>query len=112
MAENSLTIIDNDLYHKRGDTASLVLGITLDGTPYTPVDGDIIRFSVREAPNSEDYLIGPKQAVNNTITFTNEDTAELDYGDYWYDIECNFVSTGKRQTYGPYRYHLLPDITR
>lgn len=109
--EESIKIVNNDIYQKRGDTASIIIGITRNGVAYTPVEGDVIRFSVRETPQSDTYLIEPKVIASSNLKLSSDDTKDLPCGDFWYDIECAFLD-GVTQTYGPYRYHLLPDITR
>lgn len=74
----------------RGDTLSLTLELTKDGEPYTPVEGDALRFAIsKEYEGAAGYeLILEKAIPTNTLTFTLTSTQmKLAYGEYNYDVE-------------------------
>lgn len=84
----------------RGDTLRVKVDIVKDGEPYTPVDGDVIRFALkRSALNSDktDYQDKEpkilKTIPNDSMILELEpsDTKELGFGTYDYDIQITFA---------------------
>ena len=84
----------------RGDTLNLKVNILKDGEPYTPEDGDTIRFAMKhnkiKADNSgytdEEPLILKDIPVDTMIlTLEPEDTKELTFDTYVYDIQITFA---------------------
>ena len=81
---------NNNIILTRGDTLTLTVELTKDGEPYTPEQGDVIRFAL-----SRGYLGEPgyefkldKTIPNDTLTFTLSSTeTALDYRAYNYDIQ-------------------------
>ena len=81
---------NNNIILTRGDTLTLTVELTKDGEPYTPEQGDVIRFAL-----SKGYLGEPgyefkldKTIPNDTLTFTLSSTeTALDYRSYNYDIQ-------------------------
>lgn len=94
----SATINGTSISLTRGD--SLVLGINVyaNNEPYTPVDGDVVRFALKSTIYSDEVLIN-KQVDLSTMTLTLEpaDTKNLSFGNYVYDVELTtkdgFVDT-------------------
>lgn len=82
---------NNNIILTRGDTLTLTVELTKDGEPYTPEQGDVIRFAL-----SKGYLGEPgyefkldKTIPNDTLTFTLSSTeTALDYRSYNYDIQA------------------------
>lgn len=100
-----LKIINNEIYHRRGDTGQIGFAPTLNGSEvpsYTAI------FSVKKTIDDTTYLY-QKTFSDGLISITHEDTNLREYGDYWYDIEVR-IDEGY-YTVGPYRYHLVPDVT-
>ena len=83
----------------RGDTLNLKVNILKDGEPYTPEEGDTIRFAMKhnkiKSDNSgytdEEPLI-LKEIPTDTMTLVldPEDTKGLAFDTYVYDIEITF----------------------
>lgn len=83
------TINDNNISLTRGDTLFLTVNLTdSDGDPYVPSEGDRIRLAMKRRINSSD-LVMLKEISPETLTFEIEpqDTKDLAYGTYVYDIE-------------------------
>ena len=102
-------IIDNNIYHTRGDTADFSITVTFNGqTPeYEAV------FSVKRALTDTDYLF-QIPFVDSHAHISHETTQELHFGNYYYDIQVHILDgteEGKYVTAGPYRYYLKPDVT-
>lgn len=81
---------NNNITLTRGDTLTLTVGLTKNGQPYTPEEGDVIRFAVSNVYKTQfgyELLIS-KTIPNDTLTFTvPADETDLDYREYVYDIE-------------------------
>ena len=84
----------------RGDTLILSVGMTRDGEPYTPVEGDSVRFALKSQLNGkgtafkeENQLINKNIPIGTMlIQLEPEDTKSLPFGSYTYDIEITFAS--------------------
>lgn len=84
----------------RGDTLNLKVTIMKDDEEYTPEDGDVIRFALKhqdiKVDNSDFVDKRPlilKTIPNDTmiLTLEPEDTKELSFITYAYDIEITFA---------------------
>ena len=102
-----VSVKGGNIYHIRGDTGVLLF------QPTDETGKDVADFtatlSVKKDINADDYLL-QKTCANGKFNFRPEDTDGLAAGTYVYDIE---VHTGDDvQTIGPYKYYLMPDVTR
>ena len=78
----------------RGDTFTGRIGMEYeDSNPYTPEDGDKIRFAVKKDYCDEEVLIN-KEIDPEELTFTinPEDTNELCFGEYHFDVEITHAN--------------------
>ena len=90
----------NDIILTRGDTLSFHVAIMVDGEEYTPESGDVIRFAMKENENdTEPYLRQELDHATMNVVLDPEDTKELDYGTYRYDIEISFANDGPVYTF-------------
>lgn len=87
-----------DITFVRGDTHIIALDVTdADGLAYTPQAGDTLTMTVRTGCNTGEIafqkLSGTEDVKEVTggweITIQPEDTADLAYVQYVYDIEVN-----------------------
>ena len=85
---------NNNITLTRGDTLTLTVGLfkDVDGTaePYTPEEGDTIRFAVSKGyKGAAGYeLILSKDIPHDTLTFTcSSQETTLPYRAYNYDVE-------------------------
>ena len=76
----------------RGDSASFPLSLTkADGSRFLPdkAKGEKVTFTVRQGPKSEEYpVIIQKDITGTRIEIEPEDTRDMDYGSYIFDIEA------------------------
>lgn len=83
----------------RGDSASIVFSaVDEEGTPYTPLAGDVLKFAVATTVGVE-----PIFTIQNTmdesadefwqIDIQSEDTEELDFRDYVWDLQIESGDT-------------------
>ena len=82
----------------RGDTLFLTIKLTKDGKPYTPQDGDKIRFALKKKYTDDEVLILKQIPIDSmTLRIDPEDTKNLNFGTYVYDVELTtkdgFVDT-------------------
>lgn len=87
---------DNSMEIVRGDSGSFeftVNEIDPDGhmSPYVLAEGDVLTFTVKKSTNDNKPIIQkiglPVSTSAVAFTIEPEDTAELRYGRYYYDIE-------------------------
>lgn len=94
-----LKIDDNNIYLTRGDTAILRVAITDEtGEPYTMLPEDRLIFTVRRIPDRGTPVIS-KTVAGNVITLLTEDTKDLTFGKYKFDIYLYNSSSDKLDTF-------------
>lgn len=95
----SSSIKGREIQLTRGDTLQVLVTIIKDGEEYSPQEGDSVRFALKhEKLNSkrtdytdDDPLIIKDIPIDTMILeLKPEDTKELDFGTYVYDIEITF----------------------
>lgn len=87
-----MIIREKNIHMVRGDTEALQVKLQKeDGTPYFLEDGDIIYFTVKSSPRTEEKLLQKviTEFVDGAalITIEPEDTKELNFRKYKYDIQ-------------------------
>lgn len=82
----------NEIKLTRGDTESFSLSITdANGLEYEMQEGDKLVFTVKKSVYEEKPII-QKDVVDKTFTIEHEDTKNLAYGTYCYDIQLTFAN--------------------
>lgn len=79
----------NNIRLTRGDTLAVAVGLwNADGTEYEPSAGDVIRFALKQ-DYAQDTPILNIIIPNDTqiLTINPNDTKDLAFGNYVYDIE-------------------------
>lgn len=95
----SVSISGTTIAMTRGDTAAISVSMTRDGEAYTPVEGDAVRFAMRPAGlnakgTEYKYPVCLEKSIpiaTMVLTIEPEDTEELGFGEYVYDIEITFA---------------------
>ena len=79
----------NKISLTRGDSATFLVELVDDkDEPYTPQDGDVIRFAMDKRFGVEEpLLVKYVDTETMSIYIQPEDTKHLDFGTYVYDIE-------------------------
>ena len=103
--------VDNDIYLTRGDTVPMPVTLTSksDSTVrYIPETGkDTLIFTVKKSTSDKTAIITKSLAAgditfdsagNGTINILPADTASLDYGIYYYDLQLTTPDAGGVQT--------------
>lgn len=87
----------------RGDTFVKTISFTRNGEPYTPRTGDVIRFAMSKVYKGKTgyELLLNKIIDNGTLLWIidAEDTADLPYGKYVYDLQITHGDTGYVETF-------------
>lgn len=90
---------ENNVYLTRGDTATLRVNITdASGEPYSMLPADRLIFTVRRLPEKGSPVID-KTVAGNVITISTDDTKELTFGKYKFDIYLYNSSSNKLDTF-------------
>lgn len=103
----------NDMYLTRGDTARFSVNIfnECDDGEYTPSSDDKFTFTVKKDAYSEEILIQKVSTGNPVFKILPEDTKNLDFATYVYDIELATPS-GDIYTPVPYsNFNVLKEVT-
>lgn len=89
----------------RGDTFMATIAINQpDGQPYTPVEGDSVRFAMKSSYTDIRTLLEKEIPIDTMLLVLNpEDTKDLTFGNYVYDIQlttkdgvvCTFIAKAK-----------------
>lgn len=106
-----LKVTNSDIQITRGDSGYFNIDITLqDGTKYVRQEGDKLVFTVKRSYNSE-YEYIQKEIPELALEITCTDTQELDYGNYWYDIQLTTADGAVYTVIGPARFIMREEVT-
>lgn len=106
------------IYLVRGDTFQTQVAIKQNGTDYTPVQGDIVRFALKRNQFNHDktQYLDKEPLVLKTIPIDTlilelepNDTAGLNFGEYDYDIEIT-MANGRVDTFISGKMHIKPEV--
>lgn len=87
-----LKIDNNSITLTRGDSAELELTITdANGDAYD-YSGDTVKFGVKRRATDTTPAMLVKEFEDGKITFNPEDTANMEYGDYLYDVQLEHTT--------------------
>lgn len=94
----------------RGDTLRLAIDIYNGDDIYTPSEGDSIRFAMKRSYGSNVVLIHKDISIDTMIlTISPNDTKQLAFGIYFYDIEITFEN-GDVDTFISGIFEILPEV--
>ena len=107
----AVKIQGNKIHLTRGDTLRVTVNITQDGEPYTPVDGDSVRFALKRDFDDPNPLVLRDIPIDTLrLILIPEDTKPLDFGKYWYDVELT-KNDGTVDTFiGPERFYITEEV--
>lgn len=104
-------VVKNNVKMVRGDTGEMELSLTLeDGTAIDPAAYTAV-FSLKK--NIDDVAcIMKKQFADGKVSFSHDDTNNLPYGTYVYDVQVQVLEDGSIHTIGYHSFVVLADVTR
>lgn len=98
----------------RGDTETLSISCTKDGEPYIEI-GDIIYFTVKKSVKTEEKLLQKIITIfkddKALIEIEPQDTKELKYGKYVYDIQLTKLNGEVKTLVHPSNFEIVGEVT-
>lgn len=106
------TISGSTISLTRGDTLYLTVVMTKDGAAYTPVEGEKVRFAMKNKISDDEEPLILKDIPIDTMTLKlePEDTKPLKYGVYKYDIEYTSVDGDVDTFIGPANFNITEEV--
>lgn len=95
----------------RGDTLVVQIIMTRSGEPYTPAEGDVLRFALKHDILQCTPII--KKTIPNSnclLQLDPNDTKNLTFGDYVYDIELTMADGSVDTFINNATLRLLPEV--
>lgn len=96
----------------RGDTAYLSVPIKRDGEDYTMQPTDTLAFSVKRYTTDDEYLIHKEVKGDNLFHIEPQDTADLPFGSYKYDVQLTTASGDVFTVIDVSTFEVLQEVTR
>lgn len=111
-----MIINGTELRMTRGDTESIDVYCINESSALIPlVDGDAVYFTVKASVDDEDVII--QKIVSSftegkaSITIEPEDTNELSYGNYVYDVQITKADGTVKTIIAPSEFVIGPEVT-
>lgn len=107
-----LKIKGTDITFNRGDSIYLNVNVyDENGEPYNLQTGDALYFGVKAKLKDKNYAIPPKKLEGTLLSIEPEDTYDLDFGEYVYDIQL-ITANGRSSTIiKPSAFIIEPTVT-
>lgn len=106
-----LTCDGNTIHLTRGDSAVLLLKIRKnDDTEYELQAGDSVLFTVKNSVYDTSVII-QKKLINGVIKLNPDDTKNLQYGTYYYDVELTQTDGFVATVISPQKLIIEPEVT-
>ena len=99
----------SDFSMTRGDTESLRITVYRDGEEYALQDGDKLVFTLKQSVFSKNILL-QKNFIDNEIKIEHEDTKDLNYGTYYYDVQLTFANGDVQTVIKPSKFILTDEV--
>ena len=108
-----LYIDDKTIKLTRGDTSRLTVPITnlANNGEYTMESGDILYFTVKKTAKDSDFLFQKSVTGSNSIHIKPEDTADLSFGKYKYDVQLTTATGDVYTVIEPSTFEVMEEIT-
>jgi hypothetical protein len=108
-----LYIDDKTIKLTRGDTARLTVPIVnlANNGEYTMESGDILYFTVKKTAKDSDFLFQKSVTGSNSIHIRPEDTADLSFGKYKYDVQLTTATGDVYTVIEPSTFEVMEEIT-
>ena len=103
----------------RGDSVIIKVSMKMSGEDYVPIEGDSLRFAMKhrtlnstrtEYTDSEPLLIKPISIEDCMLRLNPEDTKDIGFGTYVYDIEITFADGFVDTFIKNAKIKLLPEV--
>lgn len=105
-----LKVENNIISLTRGDSAFLNVEITNDdGEIYELEQGDVCEFTIKKYTSSANVLI-QKEVLNGEIRISPDDTKNLEYGQYVYDVQVTMANGDVATVIPPTTFNILEEV--
>lgn len=102
-------ITNNIMQITRGDSAVFEIEVyDADDKQYTLQEGDLLEFTVKKNTKASEALI---HKIGSLIELYPEDTKDLKYGNYVYDVQLTFASGSVDTIITPTAFAILEEVT-
>lgn len=82
-----------------------------DGNEYIPDPGDLIRFALKTSTRHTEEPLVTKIINPETLELRlNPEDTDLEYGDYWYDIEVTLTNGFVDTVVGPCKFKITDEV--
>lgn len=106
-----LQITDNAVILTRGDNADIIVNITDgNGDPYTLDEDDVLLFTMKRNCETSEIIL-QKTLVNSVISLDHDDTKDLKYGRYYFDVQLTNVSGEVYTVITPHEFIIDKEVT-
>lgn len=104
---------DNTIQLTRGDTASITVDIfdEVAYAQYSMASDDTLTLSVKKSVNDRKYYFQKIVTGNNKIVIEPDDTKNLGFGAYVYDVQLNKSNGSVSTVIEPATFELLTEVT-
>lgn len=104
-------IANNVITMTRGDTGSFSVTIKQnDGTTYDYSD-DTVLFTVKENCYTTEIIFQKVVKYGEDVVIEHEDTKNLFYGDYWYDVQLTGGGGSVMTVIVPTKIRIMKEVT-
>lgn len=104
---------DGTIRLTRGDTARLTIPIinSASNDEYVMQSGDVLFFTVKKSAKDTNYLFQKESTGTNAIHIKPEDTDNLSFGKYKYDVQLTTASGDVYTIIEPSVFEIMEEIT-
>lgn len=102
-----LKVIGNNIYLTRGDTAQLKLSI--EGGVQEEFDECIL--TIKKSTEDETAILQIKLDADSHFYLSPEDTRNLEYGTYFYDVQLSTTTGDVFTVIIPHKFNIMEEVT-
>lgn len=107
-----LVITDNEVRLTRGDNADIIVQIKdLNGDTYELQEGDKLLFTMKRNCKTDIIVIQKDITSNQIISIEHNDTKDLDYGTYYFDVQCTLADGNVYTVIEPHPFIIEKEVT-
>lgn len=107
------TLKDGTIKLTRGDTARFTVPIIneTDGKEYIMQEGDTLALSIKQSVNDAELLMQKVLTGQNTFHIEPNDTANMKFGHYKYDVQLTTAGGDVYTVITPKLFEILEEVT-
>ena len=106
-----LKITENLVKLTRGDTGTLKLAVKDAQDNDYDFSSDTVVFTVKRYLTDAEPVISKKFDSDGQIAFEADDTKNLEFGDYWYDVQITTESGDVCTVIEPSTFRIAPEVS-